>query len=600
MTKKCLFAFVGALLVFCGCTIDRDYDLRNDVDMTVTVVPGATLPIGSLETVSIGPVVRNLVKIQKQLLKKKTFLDFDEGGNLCILIDSTKRNVEYLIDSVAILNSLSEDAVEIPVTFPSGWKSQEIQATVPISFTFETEGLGTKIAAVKEVDLEPMDWVVSFNLDGLKGFTLMKGTEIVFPDWAFPCESSELFSITSDHVLTLTENTAFSSEEGMSVPVTIDRLFVENGIEAPEESELSLDGVITLKGTIRLTSADVNEEMSGDVILEGTASVDIPEGKFKAAEVKFGETPVIISLMSFPITLSLLTEYADLEPYDLECEFQVNSRYPIGVEYSSILRLYDDEFETIGEFPVGSYYGKSSIHFPPLMNTSLYFSGSGMNAPAGAMSYTIDGLKETLQEKESIMIISFGSVKVSQDDTWVNVQPGVDYGFDVTSRAIMPLRLGKDASVSVDKDIHGFGVDTTMTLDMVSPIKITMDAVNSIPVDLNLHVEMIDVDGNVVQRYSPVIKSDIKAGTLDSPSVSQVEIGFNTDVIVPFDGMRIEFSIGGGVMTNTPLNEKQSIGLKNIALEVPEGLTVDPKLVKYIKHLNQIRQGVLYIIEGED
>ena len=69
---------------------------------------------------------------------------------------------------------------------------------------------------------------------------------------------------------------------------------------------------------------------------------------------------------------------------------------------------------------------------------------------------------------------------------------------------------------------------------------------------------------------------------------------------IPFDGVRIEFSIGGGVLTNTPLNEKQSIGLKNIYLEAPEGATVDPKLIRYLRRLNQIRQAVMVIINGED
>ena len=136
-----------------------------------------------------------------------------------------------------------------------------------------------------------------------------------------------------------------------------------------------------------------------------------------------------------------------------------------------------------------------------------------------------------------------------------------------------------------------------MALDFISPMRIKMDAVNTIPVDLNLHVEMIDKEGNVVSEYSPVVKSDIKAGTLDAPSSSKVEIGFNTDKIVPFDGVRIEFSIGGGVMTNTPLNEKQAIRLKNIALEVPEGVTVDPKLVRYITYLNRIKQDVERLID---
>ena len=597
MKKIRFWASVFVMLALSACTIDKDYDLNKEVDLRVTVVPGATLPIGSLESVSIGPLVRGIVKVQKQVLKKTDLFDFDEGGNLCVLIDSSKREVEYLIDSVAIQPSQKIDKVEIPANFPSGWKSKEIPVKIPMGFTLGTKGLGNRISAVKEVDLEPMEWVISFSLAPLKGFTLLKGTTIELPEWAFASETSGPFSLTSDHVLTLGKDLTVSSEDGLKIPVTVDKLFVKSGIQVPDEAEMNLEGTISLDGTLRLSSADVTSELSGDVNLGGEASVIIPEGKFDEAEVILGETPVVLNLFSFPITLNLLTSYADLEPYDLECEFQVESRYPAGVEYSTILRIYNEEFDALGEFPLGSFYGKTPIHFPAEMNTSLYFSGSGRNAPEGSMSYKIDGLTDVLQSKESLMAVSFGSVEVSQDETWVKVRPGVDYGFKVTNRAIMPLRLGKDASFSADKDIHGFGVDTTMALDFISPMRITMDAVNTIPVDLNLHIEFIDKDGNVVNEYSPVVKSDIKAGTLDSPSSSKVEIGFNTDTIVPFDGMRIEFSIGGGVMTNTPLNEKQAIRLKNIALEVPEGVTVDPKLVRYITYLNRIRQDVERLID---
>ena len=597
MKKHLFWASVFVMLALSACSIDKDYDLNKEVDLRVTVVPGATLPIGSLESVSIGPLVRGIVKVQKQVLKKTDLFEFDEGGNLCVLIDSSKREVEYLIDSVAIQPSRRIDKVDIPASFPPGWKSREIPVKIPMGFTLGTKGLGERISAVREVDLEPMEWVISFSLAPLKGFTLLKGTTIELPEWAFASETSDPFSLTSDHVLTLGKDLTVSSADSLTVPVTVNKLFVENGIQVPDESEMNLEGTISLAGTIRLSSADVTSELSGDVTLEGQASVNIPEGKFDEAEVILGETPVVLNLFSFPITLNLLTSYADLEPYDLECEFQVESRYPAGVDYSTILRIYNEEFDALGEFPLGSFYGRTPIHFPAEMNTSLYFSGSGRNAPEGSMSYKIDGLTDVLQNKESVMAVTFGSVEVSQDEVWAKVRPGVDYGFKVTNRAFMPLRLGKDASFSADKDIHGFGVDTTMALDFISPMRITMDAVNTIPVDLNLHIEMIDKDGNVVSEYSPVVKSDIKAGTLDVPSSSKVEIGFNTDKIVPFDGVRIEFSIGGGVMTNTPLNEKQAIRLKNIVLEVPEGVTVDPKLVRYITYLNRIKQDVERLID---
>ena len=121
------------MLAISACSIDRDYDLNKEVDLTVTVVPGATLPIGSLESVSIGPLVRGIVKVQKQVMKKTDLFDFDKGGNLCVLIDSSKREVNYLIDSVAILPSLNEDKVEISANFPSGWKSLDIPGHLQIS-----------------------------------------------------------------------------------------------------------------------------------------------------------------------------------------------------------------------------------------------------------------------------------------------------------------------------------------------------------------------------------------------------------------------------------------------------------------------------------
>ena len=128
-----------------------------------------------------------------------------------------------------------------------------------------------------------------------------------------------------------------------------------------EDSEVNLDGDIILKGDFRFSSADVHEELSGDVAIDAKATLVTPEGKFDSAEVILGETPVVLSLMTFPITLNLLTNFAGLEPYDLECEFQVESRYPIGVEYSSIVRLYNDDLDAIGEFPIGS---KISIQVP--------------------------------------------------------------------------------------------------------------------------------------------------------------------------------------------------------------------------------------------
>jgi hypothetical protein len=81
----------------------------------------------------------------------------------------------------------------------------------------------------------------------------------------------------------------------------------------------------------------------------------------------------------------------------------------------------------------------------------------------------------------------------------------------------------------------------------------------------------IDADGNVIEDIKVETKGYIAGGSMDSPSVSHIEIVLSNKGDLSFDGVRLDLS-ASSVQDSAALNENQYIQLDNISLSVPEGV----------------------------
>lgn len=83
-------AFILAALVAVSCSVDKAYDLSKDVDMTVSVAEGFTIPLGSTEKIMLTELLDTLDSDVIKIDKETGFYSIEEKGT----IDATEFNVD--------------------------------------------------------------------------------------------------------------------------------------------------------------------------------------------------------------------------------------------------------------------------------------------------------------------------------------------------------------------------------------------------------------------------------------------------------------------------------------------------------------------------
>lgn len=139
-----------------------------------------------------------------------------------------------------------------------------------------------------------------------------------------------------------------------------------------------------------------------------------------------------------------------------------------------------------------------------------------------------------------------------------------------------PLAFGKDLSMTFGYDVDlGLG-GGALGLDSLI---LSMDMLNSIPLDFNIKGVAVDSLGNEIRGASVDMDLDLAAGTADSPVSSPVEVVVSANgadasisklrlmlhALAPED----EDYIGES------LNISQGIALDSLAIALPKGITLD-------------------------
>ena len=83
-------AFILVALVTVSCSVDKAYDLSKDVDMTVSVAEGFTIPLGSTEKIMLTELLDTLDSDVIKIDKETGFYSIEEKGT----IDATEFNVD--------------------------------------------------------------------------------------------------------------------------------------------------------------------------------------------------------------------------------------------------------------------------------------------------------------------------------------------------------------------------------------------------------------------------------------------------------------------------------------------------------------------------
>lgn len=599
-------AFPIISLFAVSCSVDKTYDLSKDIDMTVAVGEGVTIPLGSSEKIMLTELLDTLDSDVIKINEETGFYSIEETGTIDATsfdVEPFDINIKPLVDSKVYDFNLKK--MDIGTDVPDDMKdfvSEQMFAYVledeidENTTTFEIdEDVPVEVLAIdnisfKESVLLTMDITVSLTdnneiyekfidslhihtkgVDGYSAFYIEVPNYFVFDD-DVKLENNRLYiddvvekkvGKGQKHFLYTVPLLAldFSKMENGELNVVDGRIVIKDeelsvyGALFSDTLYLSVDNLSEIKGV------KVDAEFKVDRI-----AVESVEGRF-SPEIDPVETSVEIDLGD------------DLDNLDFEF---TNPQLFVTLENGAPVNIYGDI--NIKGYKEGAFVENAEV------NTGVYVYASAVN------KYYMSRLGNSLDGYTTVHIPNLNDlIKIVPDELSLYLEPRVD------EKAITKIELGKEMTVEgsykllAPMDFDSFALEYTERIEDVlgdNPEEIT-DYVT----DINSVTLSITIDNTVPASFTPTIiayKKDgvtklngvavnvsneiaagngYKDGRLTDPVETVVEINLKA-----VNGELSDLSVVDLIIDGKgagALNANEYIQIKKISVRVDESIEVD-------------------------
>ena len=575
-----------------ACIVDKELDFKKDLDATVTVLPGMAVNFGNTGIIKTGALLNSIVEAGKTV-SWINLVDFDPSGNICFSTGSkTLQNVP-LIDGDILREGKQETAPAGTVRFDAASSaSVELKAALTLSGSPE---LAEGVDAARNIETDPfsMELTLGLSAQGATALMLKQGFRIILPDCLTirTVREGSRFAADGAHALSAKVDFTLRPEETCSVSLEVTA--AQNAtLQKGEDFELT--GDLLVSGQITATPG---EGFGTDSPLTCRLTLQNGKAALAKADVHVIGSVSCGSMDTYPAAVNYAKPYVALS--DLEVVLQAENRMGVPLDLDTRLVGEAAMGDLLCDYPVGRHENAAPVQIPAGGKSSWLFSGN-LRAE-GYTPYLFPGL-ESLVQKSEVVHFGFKNLRVTPGETsWQTVASDGGAGLiQGKAQMFMPFMIGKGVDSAIDYKFGHFQVDTTMTLDKFTPIVFEMDVENTLPIGFRFAAEIVDKDGNVVSQYKPVVEGTVVGGTVDDAGHSKLSIGFTTREIVPFDGIKLTFTVDSEAQAGRALNRNQGITFQNLRLVLPEGVTFDPAWLKYVQYLLDVKRVVDDVVEIMD
>lgn len=594
---------LGALFAV-SCSVDNAYDLSKEVDMTVAVGQGLTIPLGSTEKIMLTELLDTLDSDVIKIDKETGFYSIEEEGS----IDATEFNVDDVDLNIAPfsesyvydLNVANIDVSDLPP-----YIQDEILSTEYAYALYDNIDKNTISYEINQS--------VPAEIKGIKRMTFKENVKIEFDIEVTTTDESKAFNEFIDNIHLHTDG---NNEEDFYIEMPSYLRFADNVKmqgqklfldEVQEQSPQS--GVKHFACSFDVVAFDFSHEEGGYLKVENGV-INIEESELKANGVLWSDTIImavkdLIKIDGVKITPKIsfsvmkidrvegcfapeidpVESWLDIDLGDdldnLNFEF-TNPQLFLTVENGSPVSVN-------GNVNITGYKDGAPIENAEI-NTSLNVLASMTN------KYYLSRLGGSIDGYTTVHIPDFNNlVKVVPDRLKVYFEPTVD------DKALSTLQLGTTMSVagsyelSVPMEFESFSLEYTERIENV--LGDNSDDVTDYISDINSVTLVVLVDNTVPASFVPEIIAYKKDGVtrLDGIKVEVVgeilagngyengrltePVGSEVAIkISAADGQLADLDIldfvvkgsGAGV-----LNANEYIQIKNISLRIDEPIEVD-------------------------
>lgn len=597
---------LSAVSLLAACSVDDKYDVSKDIDMTVGVGGGVSLPIGSTEKIMITELIDTA---------DTDVLEIDAAGDYAIRKSGTFDAVDFEIKDVDInvdfdaetahydfnLYNLSENVDDLPSWIQEEIKKQRfpyiVQNDVDYTTSFDiTQEVPEEMKKLRkmtfkndvnlEVDLKifsadhqsddllQLTNALHLKADGEKGFVIEVPDYIVFAEE----EGIKDGKLVLAGAAVYDKNTnAIEYRKSFKI-VGLDFSHLADGALAVNDGKINIHHAFNAWGyvvsdTVFFGYDNITHIQSVDVACEinlGTMSIESVEGVFSP------EIDPITEVVDLELgeDLDFLNEaYLDFNNPRIYIN---NFNNPVAAAIladASFVGLDDN-----GAVIAGSKVG-ASIKLAPSKVSNIVIDRYGY-APAGYTNIMVPSLNNLIKRIPETVDVK---VDARMDETlFSSVTLGETLTIAGDYEVSVPLAFDSLKLEYVEEVEDVLGEDASDITDYVTDIKsvtLTFDVYNTIPAEFNPSIVAYDENGTLLGKIKAVVTGVIAkgngtvAGVVGEPVKSEVKV-----VLSALDGqledlykLDIKFAgTGSGVF-----NANEYIQLKDMKITIDENVNVD-------------------------
>lgn len=553
--------------------VNEEYDLSKDIDTEITILKNVSMPLGSIEPVTIEKVL-NLEQEETSVLRK------DDDGDFIFTFTGNEISAEIEVPSFSIAPADGIQTKPIEVHFNTGPAagmdpglvtdnivySKVTGKALDESMDIEIDSkLPSQIVDVKSVAL---DASIHMNFSVNAGAVhLMKGFTVEFPEFINIVGSGytdSRFEIQSGNKLVVKDDILISSVSPLAFALKVDKINVPQG--AVSQGLLVMNDEVGVNGDFYLSPSDfsvIPEELVVDI------KADMTDLDVLSAEVKLAINEKVngtsLSISEFPEFLTGGNVSLDL--YNPSLNFGVKNHTPFafGIKAGIKAARGNDSVEIkLGENP--------SIDIPADTEAFYQITRKETDIPQGAVNIVVPEIGNLISIlPETVTFDDIALTSTSSD--YVSIVSGDKYNASISYEVYAPLAFDKNLKIEFTTDID----DIALSFDGVSlkGFKLGLKIENSIPLDFAIDAVVLDAEGSVVNDMELNVSAPVKGGTQNSPVVSDIELSITsaTDSF-SLDALRLTMKASvPSDLTGVALNEKQGFKITDLVITCPEGIT---------------------------
>lgn len=616
MRKKHLcFAILslGVTSFLLSSCVDDDYDLKKDIDLTIQVGGDLSIPGSNTEEITLkkifdldeGSIIKANDKGFYALYKEGDPIDPSQTDPIKeVVVDAPS------VDDINTTLSFTQ-APEMPGIIEA--TIDENEETAKSSFTLEYKNMPKELLTLKSATAS-MNINVHFSTVGMSAFAkayyLRKGFALIFPSY-LRIVNTQTNEVLTDNRYVFPEDTRIRATDTYTLPdlevVWIDLSNFDNvteGLLPPllgdEGKHLLINGIVKIEGQAfinwendKVPGIELGTEKVANLLAQVTMH-DMP-----IQEIVGTVNPTIEPINSKdPLTFDDIPDFLADDEVVIDMEnpminLEIKNEAPVPVFLNGVFRSRrGNNFTSVG---IGSD-NETGIQTVPI----VVEAGEGEGQPRiTKLCLCRDKAKAAERIKEGYTAIEVSNIndliaKIPDDitftiepqvDTEAECQIALEQGYKVETSYYIdaPLAFGENLDIVYKDTINDWNSDIADNGIEIKQANVVMDAINKIPLNLELSAEPIDINYRVIEGIKVEVVGDIKpgAGLLDSTEgevATEVTIKLTTDIegaMERLDGLLLKINATNKGYENfqgIQLNEKQTLKLDNIRIKIPGGV----------------------------